>query len=127
MNRKLTIASFVFLLPLFMMAHGDKFQFSFTGIVSEPSGKAVQGAVISIEHNGQVIHSTQTDDEGNFDIKMEGPFNRPDQLKVKVYKKGYRTEYIVPLNCRSAIDVELERAPTPIPLMRTSPSNTFLI
>ena len=127
MNRKFAILSLIFLLPILTWAHGDKLPFSFSGIIEEAGGKAVSGAVISIEHNGQVIQSTKSDAEGNFKIEMEGPFSRPDQIKVRIQKKGYRSEYVVPINCNSTMEIELERVPTPIPLMRTVPGNTMMI
>lgn len=127
MNRKFAIAYVIFLMPIFMLAHGDKLPFSFSGIVSEEGGQGLEGVTISIEHNGQVLQSTKSDAEGNFKIDMEGPFSRPDQIRVKIQKKGYRSEVVVPINCNSVIDTELERIPTPIPIMRTLPGNTLLI
>jgi len=128
MNNRFAILSLTFLLPVFLWAHGDRISISFSGIVSENTGKSVSGATISIEHNGQVIHSTRSDEKGNFSIKMEGPFSRPDKLKVKVYKKGYETRYLTPINCRNAeIEVQMHRSPTPIPIMRTEPAGGMLI
>lgn len=128
MNRTLAILSLIFLMPILTWAHGDKLTISFSGIVSESSGKAVQGATISIEHNGQIIQSAESDAEGNFSIKMEGPFTRLDQLKVKVQKKGYRSQNLIPLDCdNKSIEVELHRASPPIPIMRTLGGNSLAI
>jgi len=128
MNKNFAILSLIFLLPALMWAHGDKISISFSGIVAEPSGDAVQGAVISIEFKGQVIHSTSSDAEGNFDIKMEGPIGRTDQLEVRVSKKGYRSANLIPVDCQNKnIEVTLQRTPAVIPIMRTLGGNSLAI
>ncbi|WP_041627555.1 carboxypeptidase-like regulatory domain-containing protein [Owenweeksia hongkongensis] len=128
MNKKIAILSLIFLLPLFMWAHGDKISISFSGIISEPAGAAVEGAVISIEYKGQIIHSTSSDAQGNFDIKMEGPIGRYDQLKVRVSKKGYRSSHLIPVDCQNKnIELTLQRAPVMIPIMRTLEGNSLAI
>ena len=128
MNKKIAIVSLIFLLPMLMWAHGDKISISLSGIVSEPSGETLSGAVISIEYKGQVIHSTSTDAHGNFDIKMEGPVGRSDQLKVRVVKKGYRSSNLISVGCQNKnVEVTLQRAPVMIPIMRTLGGNSLAI
>ena len=119
MNRYLNILVFLFLLPTCGAAHGDKFPLSFSGIVSEPAGgHPVEGAVISVEKNGQVIQSTRTDAKGKFSLKIEAPLNRRDQLKLKVQKHGFKSQMHLPVNCQNEnLKIGLERK-QPMPIIK---------
>ncbi len=119
MSKTVAILSLLFLAPLLSLAHGDKIPIQISGVVSERlAGGAVEGAVISIERNGQVIQSIQTNDKGQFSIKVEGPLGRMDQIRISVYKSGYKTADYVPVNCNnSQIKIELERKEA-IPILR---------
>lgn len=128
MNRSLIILILFFSLPVLSRAHGDKLPISLSGIISDPSGKAVSGATISIEKNGQIIHSTETNAGGEFSIQMEGPLGRMDELKLKIEKKGYRSQQLVPMLCpKKNLEVELQKLPTPIPIMRQMGVNNTLM
>ena len=128
MNKLLTILTFLIFIPLAGFAHNGKIPISFTGIVSGESGSAIEGAVISIEQNGQIIQSTQTDEKGQFTIKLEG-IGRIDQVKLTVQKKGYKKEIALPFNADTQqLNIQLQRLREPIPLLKNAdPNSGFLI
>ncbi len=118
MNKLITILTLLLVMPVFGWAHGDKNPFSLSGVITDESARPVSGAVISIEKNGEVIHSTETDALGNFELKMEGPIPRLDQLKITVQKKGYKSQRVRPIQCNEKfINIQLQRQ-LPIPIIK---------
>lgn len=100
---------------------------SFSGSISEITGKSIEGAIISIERNGQVIQSTQSHEDGSFSITIEGPLVRMDQVKVTIKKKGFKTEIALPLNGKNQnMNIILERLTEPIPLLNPGSGNPAL-
>lgn len=110
MNRAWLILTFLFSLPFLGMAHGDKTPIQISGVILENgSAQGVSGAVVNIEKNGQVIHTTKTDDSGNFDFQIEG-MPRMDQVKVSVYKKGYKSTEFRPFDgCMKNLRIPMQR------------------
>lgn len=105
-------------MPFFGWAHGDKNPFSLSGVITDESARPVSGAVVNIEKNGEVIQSTETDAEGNFELKMDGNTPRLDQLKITVQKKGYKTHRVRPVQCSDKyLNIQLQRQ-NPIPIIK---------
>ncbi len=118
MNKLTTILALLLLVPFIGWAHGDKSSFSLSGVITDESARPVSGAVINIEKNGEVIQSTETDAEGNFELKMDGIMPRMDQLKFTVQKKGYKTYRISPVQYNEKfINIQLHRQ-LPIPIIK---------
>lgn len=118
MNKLFVIACVVLMWPLSGWAHGDKSPLSLSGIITDEDAKPVSGAVISIEKNGEVIQFTETDIKGNFELKLDGPIPRMDQLKITVHKKGYKSQHIRPVQCNEKYhNIQLQRQ-QPIPIIK---------
>ncbi len=119
MNSRSAILCLLFLIPFLALAHGDKTPFSLTGIIFDESGESISGAEISIEQNGEVIHSTQSNKEGLFKLTLDPTVIKADQIKIKVKKSGFRSEELVPASCNQApLQLHLKKAPTTIPVIR---------
>lgn len=103
-------------MPILSWAHGDKTHLSFSGVISEGT-MPVSGAVISIEKNGQVIQSAESDANGNFEISVEPYISRMDQVKITVHKKGYRPLRFSPVEFSKHFQIELRRQ-LPIPIIK---------
>lgn len=118
MNKLITILTLLLVLPVFGWAHGEKNPFSLSGVIMDESARPVSGAVISIEKNGEVIQSAETDDQGNFELKMDGSMPRMDQLKITVQKKGYKSHRIRPIQySEKYLNIQLQRQ-WPIPIIK---------
>lgn len=124
MTKPAAILILLFFAPLLALAHGEKIPIEISGVVSEKGGAAVEGATISIERNGEVIQSTQTDAGGRFSLKVEGPIGRSDQIRLRVYKKGFKTGELLPVCCNDA-RIVLERK-KPVPILRPFGSKASL-
>mgnify|MGYP001944373955 CR=1 FL=1 len=106
-------------------AHGTRPVFMKGTVTDENSGEAIPGAVISIERNGQVIHSVETDLKGDFSLNYEINYLPSDEFKVSIYKKGYRIQKMKTLHCeKESITIEMEKKPKFAPLIL--PSTTRL-
>lgn len=119
MIRPLAILCCFYLTSFAVMAHGDKTPVYLQGtIVDGASGGAISGAVISIEYNGEIIHSVETDAEGGFALKYEGSFPRKDKVRVSIFKKGYKVQKVKPLECaKDELHISLAKKPKLIPLI----------
>ena len=119
MLRPITILAACFLLSLSALAHGGKVPISIHGTVTDQnSGNVIPGAVISIERNGEVIHSIETDLEGSFNLSYDAPYLRSDELKVSIFKKGYKVQKMKTLRCeKEEIIIQLEKKPKFVPLI----------
>ena len=113
MYRNLIILTLSLLCSFFSVANDGKVPVVIKGNVTDSnSGAVIQGATVTIEHNGQVIQSIQTDDQGNFSLRYEGNTSRPDQLKVSVYKNGYTLKKCKSLNQeKNEIRIKLKKKP----------------
>lgn len=121
MNKSPIVILMVLLLPLTLSAHGEKNPWSLSGIVVEKqAGHIIEGAVISIEKNGQVLQSVATDRQGRFCLRFEGNVSRMDHLKIKIYKKGYKVETYLPVDFKDDdFEILLDKR-VAVPLIRST-------
>ena len=119
MLRPIAILIACFLLSLSALANGGKTPISIQGTVTDQnSGNVLPGVVISIERNGQVIHSIETDGQGSFNLSYEAPYVRSDELKVSIFKKGYKVLKMKTLQCeKDELLIQLEKKPKFVPLI----------
>lgn len=129
MSIKPIILTVLFCVPFLAMADESGIPpIELKGVVSEDgSGKSLKGAVISIEKNGQVIHSTQSDENGEFSLSFEGPISRFDKVTISVSKQGYRTQDIKTIHHDNDISIKLDKIPKPIPLLMPLKNRSFTI
>lgn len=127
MTRPIAILIFLLAMPFFTLAHGDKNPFSLSGVIVEDgTARGVSGAIISIEKNGEVIQSTETDANGNFILKMDGYMPRMDQVKVTVQKRGYKSQRIRPVGCLNQnLQIRMQKQ-SPIPIIKPVGGGTVL-
>lgn len=130
MFKYLIILTLSFLAPFTVFGDDGKEPVLIKGnIIDQVSGKVITGAVITIEQNGQIIQSIQSDEEGNFSLKYEEGTLRIDQLKVSIYKSGYRLKKVKTIReTDNDMKIELEKKPKFIPiLLPTGPDLNFSI
>lgn len=125
MNRVFAILFLSMSASLWASPHGEKTPLSLSGVIYEDeSGKAAEGAVITLEKNGEVIQHTETDDQGNFILRMEGPVDRMDQLLVRIHKKGYKSTSLRPVEWTGQnLQIRLKRMPVVIPILKPMGGN----
>ena len=119
MNSLKAILFTLILIPAIALAHGDRIELNMSGVIQNGrTNQPVNGALISLEKNGQTIFTTRSASDGSFQIKFEGPIGRHDQLQVKVSKKGYQIQSFRPVDLhKSDIIIDL-RPKSPIPIMK---------
>jgi hypothetical protein len=129
MNSLRSLNFIVFFLPLVLLAHGDRAEFSISGVVNNAStDQPVSGALISVENNGQIIYSTRTSEGGAFEIRFSGPVGRHDQLRIRISKKGYHEHSFQPLNFSAQEVNNIELSPqSPMHILKPVNSSTPLI
>ncbi len=87
-------------------------------IVEAVEGAEIEGAVISLEKNGQVLQSVESDENGSFQLQFNDQVIRRDQVTINVYKKGYKTYRSKPISHTSdTVSIHLERIPEIIPVI----------
>jgi hypothetical protein len=113
MKTKLIILTLSLLASVFVEAKDGKDPTIIKGTITDQvSGKVIQGAVITIEKNGQLIQSVQSNESGGFTIRYEGNVSQLDVLKVKIYKPGYLSKRVKTLSkIENEVKVELEKKP----------------
>lgn len=128
MTNKLLILTLCILCSFGLSANDGKAPIVLKGsVTAKESGEKIQGAVITIEKDGQVLKTITTDESGNFCLKYELPNVSEDQLKVKIYKKGFNSEDIRPLKeGECSLKVELKKKPKFRPfILPTGPQRVY--
>lgn len=126
MTKWLTILTLTFFLPALTEAGTHKVPIIYKGVVKDSdNGKAIGGATIQIENNGQLLESTKTDKDGYFKIKLEGPFSRIDKIRIFVHKEGFKKAELKPVP-DNYIEISLrqkeeETIPFMVPIGRKKP------
>ncbi|HBF21922.1 MAG: hypothetical protein CMI36_06635 [Owenweeksia sp.] len=123
MFRPIAILTSLLFLSFYAQALGIK-PISLQGVVTDvQSGEVIPGAVISIERNGEVIHSVETDGQGGFTLNYDAPYLRTDEVRVSIFKKGYKVQKMKTLHQeKEELIIELEKRPKFVPLILPSTS-----
>lgn len=95
--------------------HGDS-PIVFKGsVIEEDSGDEIIGATITLEEDGKVVQTIQSDKDGNFVIEYETPKSTTEKtkdVKIKISKPGFKAQDVNPVaENPSSIKVELKKKP----------------
>ncbi|MCT4623785.1 MAG: carboxypeptidase-like regulatory domain-containing protein [Schleiferiaceae bacterium] len=125
---KITLLFFIVMLAENCFADSPVFEFSGT-ISDKKSGKMIENAKVQLERNGEVIIETNTKKDGSFMIRLPEEDIEKGTLKVRVRKRGYRTEEINAIpNVKNRLNIQLEKVKAiPIMVPKKSPTGQYII
>lgn len=76
------------------------------------SGEKIEGAVITLEKDGEVIQTITTDESGNFELNYDEKKEDQGELKIKITKPGFSAKNIKSLkNIDCELKLELKKKP----------------
>ena len=99
--------------------------YEFHGKVSDKkTGKSIGDAKIQLERNGEIIVEISTNVDGSFIIKIPQDEMKLEALKIRVKKRGYRTQEMNTIpTLKNSFEIHLERNKA-IPIMVPKKSST---